>query len=414
VVSAAPADPPGSGPLKQARELVTDCDRCGTCLPVCPLFKVLDLERASARGKNAIARGLAEGGLEPGPAARAAVEFCLLCRACADNCPNHVPTDEAMMQVRQYFADAAGGPSARYRIIGGVLRRRRLVALGARALGALRRLRLDALLPAALAPREMARSQYMAAMAGPAALAGHGSQAAAPATAGPGERVAYFQGCGMRLLFPDASRATLELLGRLGPVAAVDNPCCGLPHLAHGMGDDFLGLARENIALFEGYDRVVADCASCGGALKHLGAHFEHDPQWRERAAAFSAKVMDLTEYLVRAGYRPEPRDATLTFHDPCHLARGQGIRAQPRELLRAAGDYRELPEADTCCGGAGTFHLDHPEAAARVLDRKRAQIERTGAQVVVTACPGCLVQLSRAAEASGGRFKAMHISQVI
>jgi glycolate oxidase iron-sulfur subunit len=181
------------------------------------------------------------------------------------------------------------------------------------------------------------------------------------------------------------------------------------------MGGTFLELARENIALYEDADIVVTDCASCGGALKHLAPHFEGDPAWRDRAAAFSAKVMDLTEYLARAGYRaPVKRDLTFTYHDPCHLARGQGIRAQPRQLLEGAGTLVEMAESDSCCGGAGTFHMDHPEAAARILDRKRANIERTGAQVVVTACPGCLIQLTRAAEASGGTFKAMHISQVL
>jgi glycolate oxidase iron-sulfur subunit len=206
----------------------------------------------------------------------------------------------------------------------------------------------------------------------------------------------------------------MKLLGKISPVTAKENFCCGLPHLAHGMGDAFLELAKANIALFEDADIVVTDCASCGGALKHLASHFEADSEWRDRATAFSSKIMDLTEYLVRAGYRSDvKRDTTFTFHDPCHLVRGQGIRSQPRQLLKSAGTFREMKESDTCCGGAGTFHMDHPEAAGQILDRKRDSIEKTGAEVVVTACPGCLIQLTRAAEASG-KFKAMHISQVI
>jgi len=391
--------------LKEARGLVAGCDRCGTCLTVCPLFKVQDIERVSARGKNAIARGLAEGGLEPRPEVRAAVDFCLLCRACADTCPNQVATDEAMIRVRQFFTDAAGGPPAKYVLLGGVLRSRRLVRLGSMSLGLLRRLGLLRFLPASLG---VARESFLSAFAGPAALGGEAPACRAPL----GGKVAYFQGCGMRLMFPDAARATMALLGG---IPARDNFCCGLPHLAHGMGETFLDLARQNIALFEDADLVVTDCASCGSALKHLAGHFEHDPEFKDRAAAFSAKVMDLTEYLVRAGYRAtEKRALTFTFHDPCHLARGQGIRAQPRQLLAEAGTLVEMAESDSCCGGAGTFHMDHPETAALILDRKRANIERTGAEVVVTACPGCLIQLTRAAEASGGKFKALHISQVL
>lgn len=398
--------------LKEASNLVAGCDRCGNCLTVCPLFKVHDVERAGARGKNAIARGLAEGGLEPLHDVQAAVDFCLLCRACVDSCPNHIPTDEAMVRVRQFFTDAAGGPSAKYVLLGGVLKSRIWVGLGAFALGIMRRLKLAGLLPSTLVAREFPRNAFLDAFAGPAAL---GDAAQANTTKlKPGARVAYFQGCGMKLMFPDASQSTLKLLGNISPVTAKENFCCGLPHLAHGMGDTFLQLAKANVALFEDADIVVTDCASCGGALKHLASHFEADPEWRDRAAAFSSKIMDLTEYLVRAGYRSEvKRDTTFTFHDPCHLVRGQGIRSQPRQLLQSAGIFREMKESDTCCGGAGTFHMDHPDAASQILDRKRENIERTGAQVVVTACPGCLIQLTRAAEASG-KFKAMHISQVI
>jgi len=286
---------PGDALLAQARSLVAGCDRCGTCLPACPLFKVLDLERASARGKNAIARGLAEGGLEPGPGTRSAVEFCLLCRACTDICPNRVPTDEAMIRLRQAFAQA-GRPAARYRLVGGFLGSRRWVRLGAWALGAVRRLRLGALAPAGWLPREASRAQYLAALAGPAILGAPVPAAPGPGLLPAGTRVGYFQGCGMRLLFPDAARSTLGLLARAGTATALDNPCCGLPHLAHGMEVAFLRLARANIAMGEGFDVVVTDCASCGSTLKHLGQRLEEDPLWRGRAAAFRAKLLVLCE----------------------------------------------------------------------------------------------------------------------
>ena len=124
---------------------------------------------------------------------------------------------------------------------------------------------------------------------------------------------------------------------------------------------------------------------------------------------------MDLTEYLVKVGYKPRQRVAAqLTYHEPCHLGRGQGIKKQPRELLRAAGNFVEMAGADTCCGGAGSFHMDYPEISAAILNKKRANIEKTGAQIVVTECPVCLAQLTKAAEESGGKFRAMHISQVL
>ena len=166
--------------------------------------------------------------------------------------------------------------------------------------------------------------------------------------------------------------------------------------------------------LYEDVDVVVADCASCSGTLKHLASYFAEDGVWKERAAAFSRKVMDLTEYLANVGYAPRQKvEATFTFHDPCHLVRGQGIKKQPRDLLKAAGNFVDMKEADLCCGGAGSFHMDYPDISEQILEKKRRNIEATGAAVVVTACPGCLIQLTKAA-AKSGKFKAMHISQVI
>jgi glycolate oxidase iron-sulfur subunit len=106
--------------------------------------------------------------------------------------------------------------------------------------------------------------------------------------------------------------------------------------------------------------------------------------------------------------------DTTFTYHDPCHLVRGQSIKKQPRDLLKATGKFVEMNGADTCCAGAGTFHMDYPEISSKIIEKKRQNIERSGAAIVVTGCPGCLIQLTKAAKASGGKFKPMHISQVI
>ncbi len=399
--------------LRNAKSIVSQCDRCGTCLPVCPLFGARDVEKSSARGKNVIVRLLAEGGIEPKPEVLAAVNFCLLCRACTENCPSRVKTDEAMIDVRQYLVERTGGIGAKYRLAGGLLKSRGLVKLAAGTLALLRKLGLAGVFPYGMVPEEYTRAHFLSAFAGPAALGTAALASAVKITAA--TKVAYFRGCGMRLLFPAAAAETLAILGTTTRVMRKDNVCCGLPHLAHGMRDEFLALARKNIRLYEDADLVVSDCASCGGTLKHIAAWFAADPEWSDRAGAGRRKVVGLTEYLVEAGYAPRRTvDAAFTYHDPCHLARGQGIRQEPRGLLRATGRYVEMEEADTCCGGAGSFHVDYPDIAAKILAKKQANIERTGAAVVVTGCPGCLIQLSKAAKASDGKFKAMHISQVI
>lgn len=399
--------------LKEIKAIVSQCDRCGTCLPVCPLFGVKDVEASSARGKINLARALAEGGFAPDANILDKMNFCLLCRTCIDNCPSKVKTDEAMIAVRQYIADRTGGPGVKYRTLGGMLKKRGLVKLSACALGAAKKLGLGGLVPHGMAPAPYSREQYLARFAGPAALAGKAP--ATVATVDPAARVAYFQGCGMRMMFPDAVAETRKVLGTVTAVGEVDNVCCGLPHLAHGLREDFLALAKENIRLFAAFDIVVSDCASCAGTLKHFAAYLADDPAWRDAAKAFSAKVMGLSEYLAKAGYQPRQRSAArVTFHEPCHLGRGQGIKKEPRQLLSAAGDFVEMTGADVCCGGAGSFHTDYPAAAAAILEKKRANIEKSGADIVVSECPVCLVQLGKAAAKSGGRFKVMHISQVL
>lgn len=398
--------------LKKIDDIASQCDRCGACLPVCPLFGAKDIEVSAARGKNNIARALVQGGLELTPDVLAAVNFCLLCRTCVDNCPSKVKTDEAMIAVRQHFADQQGA-SVKYKVIGGMLKNRPLVKLAAGATGVMRKIGARKLAPGGMVPDQYSRKQYLAAFAGPAALGSPALPVPNPLSAE--ARVAYFYGCGMRMMFPEAASETLAVLGTLTQPILVDNVCCGLPHLAHGLRADFISLAKQNIELYEQADVVISDCASCSGTLKHIASYLADDPEWKDRAEAFSKKVMDLSEYLVKAGYKPRQRvNAKLTFHEPCHLGRGQGVKKQPRELLKAAGEYVEMTGSDVCCGGAGSFHMDYPQVADAVLDKKRQNIEKSGAQIVVTACPVCLVQLNKAAEKSQGKFKAMHISQVI
>ena len=399
--------------LEEAKKIVSQCDRCGTCLPACPLFEAKNVEASSARGKNVIARALTEGGLEPTPEMLAKVNFCLLCRACVDICPSKIATDEAMINIRQYLVNKTGAANTKYKAMGGILKSRGMVKLTAKTLALLRKLGLNSVFPHGMVPEEYTRAHFLTAFSGPAALGRKAPPSDVAVTAA--TRVAYFDGCGMRMMFPEAAAETLNLLKAGTQPMVKDNVCCGLPHLAHGLRDEFLELARKNISIYEDADVVVCDCASCGGTLKHIASYFADDPQWKDRAAAFSRKVMDLTEYLAKVGYTPRQKvDAIFTYHDPCHLGRGQGIKKQPRDLLKAAGKFVEMKEADTCCGGAGSFHMDYPDIASTILDKKRQNIEKTGAAIVVTGCPGCLIQLAKAAKASGGKFKAMHISQVI
>lgn len=384
--------------LDHARIIVSSCDRCGTCLTVCPLFATEGIERTAARGRNAIIRALASGILKPDGEALRALDYCLLCRACVDACPGKVTTDEAVILARQYLTDRVGGARAKYKLIGQFLGHRWSVKGGGILFSLLRKMKINKFFPSGLLPDE-----YLSSMAGPAALGGKSRLSPMPGQNI--EKVAYFEGCGMRLFFPSVAERTKQILASTTEnLMTPSNFCCGLPHLAHGMMEDFIRLNERNMAIFSEADIIVTDCASCGSTLKNLARFLPH-----AEAEAFSRRVMDLSEYLVRVGYNP-PRneEMSFTFHDPCHLCRGQGIKEEPRRLLSQAGEFREMEGGDLCCGGAGSFHLDYPETARRILEKKKAAIEKTGVQMVITACPGCMIQLSKLS------IPVCHISQVI
>ncbi|HOJ52195.1 MAG TPA: (Fe-S)-binding protein [Syntrophales bacterium] len=384
--------------LNKAEKIVNACDRCGTCLTVCPLFEADGIERTAARGKNAIVRALGSAILEPGEEALKALDYCLLCRACVDACPGKVQTDEAVIYARQFLTDKMGGAKGKYRLIGRFLGSRNSIKGMGHVLSLLRRLKINRLLPLGLLPDE-----YLTAVAGPIILGSHTNKTSHESFRV--EKVAYFEGCGMRLFFPSVAEKTKSLLhATVRRLSIPDNFCCGLPHLAHGLMEDFIRLSEKNVALFSDFDVIVTDCASCGSTLKHLARFIP-----TKEAASFSQRVMDLSEFLVKMGYTPRRQeDLSFTYHDPCHLIRGQGIKWEPRKLLSQAGDLREMSGADVCCGGAGSFHLDYPLAAKHILARKKVSIEATGAKMVITGCPGCMIQLSKLS------IPVCHLSQVI
>jgi glycolate oxidase iron-sulfur subunit len=232
--------------------------------------------------------------------------------------------------------------------------------------------------------------------------------------------VGFFLGCVMSLIFSDASRATIKLLSSLGyrVITPRNQVCCGAPNM---LGGDLEGLkeaARTNVDIFGGHrvDFIVTDCGGCGAELKRYGHHLEGNGE----AAAFSARVRDISQVLALHAdeLRPmlKPIDMKVTWHDPCHIAHCQGVRREPRALLQLVPGlaYAELGEADACCGSAGTYNIAKPEMSDRVLKRKLDNIAASGAEVLVTGNPGCLLQLKKGLAEHLPRVRIMHLTELL
>ncbi|MBP1759802.1 MAG: protein of unknown function cysteine-rich region domain protein [Firmicutes bacterium] len=396
--------------LGKIQATVNQCDRCGSCLTVCPVYNVTHRETAVARGKIATVRAMIEGGLASDSRIAEAFEFCLLCKACIENCPSKVKTDEAMIEARQYIAETLGR-RVKHRLITAFLGNSTLIGMAAKTLKISRKTGINGLLRSVV-PLENTKCYFREMASGPASLVPH-QERTRPKMPHPG-KIAYFQGCAMKMFFPAASQATVKLLNTTADVITTESVCCGIPHLTHGRTDYALALAKKNIEALANVDQIITDCASCSSSLKEYGHRLAADPLWAERAGEFCQKVMGLSEYLYEVGYQPNRKNnLKITYHDPCHLVRGQGIKKQPRELLKQVAEYVEMPQSDQCCGGAGTFYLDFPETAKNILTQKIKNIESTDADIVVTECPVCLMQLAKG-EHKNTHFKAMHISQVL
>lgn len=390
------------------KTLVEKCDRCGACTTVCPLYKVNHIDRATARGKIAIARAFLEGKLDGGEKAlRDALDYCLLCKACTEVCPGKVMTDQAMIEVRQWLRDDYGLP-LKTRLVGSGMANRPLKTIGRPAIALAQTLQFPALTHGLLPANAKTPAH-----SGPASFGKTAPRAKVDLSGV--KRIAYFKGCAMKMFFPEASKASVALLERTKrtvDVPAVD--CCGLPQHSHGMTEEAKALAKKNIAALEGYDLIVTDCGSCGATLKEYADLFADDPAMKERARAFSKKIMGLSEYLYAVGYEPTPHKALrVTYHASCHLNRGQGIHKEPQALLEQAVTYLPAANATMCCGGAGTFQLDFPDTSNKVLENKYQDFKATGADIIVAECPSCLMQLGKI-EQRHKDLKVLHISQVL
>ncbi len=379
-------------------DLIKDCVHCGFCLPTCPSYAVFEEEMDSPRGRIVLMRVGHEQGSEISDEMVTHFDRCLGCMACVTACPSGVQYDKLIERTRPQLERR--GPRTR----GERLYRKAIFALFTHP-GRLRALAAGAPLGRRLAPLvPHARLKAMMALApkvSPAALRPLPKVTASKAPSKRG-RIAFMQGCIQRVFFGDVNAATVRVLSAEGwEVHSPRSPrCCGALQLHSGHEDEALGLAKATIAAYEGFDAIAVNVAGCGSAMKDYGHLLADDPEWGERAQAFSAKVRDVHELL--AEHEPQavrrPLEMKVAYHDACHLAHAQGVRQPPRDVLRAIPglELLEPAEWELCCGSAGIYNLLQPEAAAKLGERKAGNLRATGAEAIAAANPGCALQIGR------------------
>jgi glycolate oxidase iron-sulfur subunit len=402
--------------LKRHEDDIRQCFRCGLCRSVCPSFEEIGTESASPRGRVQLAAAVLDGKIGLEGACRERMLDCLNCMRCGETCPSGVRTDRIVLDARAELARRGKMNLVKKLVFNTALKSSRALNLLARlaALGQ-KWFYTGHSVPEALVPKlsGMGDKNFPALAPKPAVNRLHLINRPAGK---PVMRVGYFIGCATNLIFPEIAEATVRVLTRNGIEVVIPRGqvCCGIPVYSSGDFKNARKLAEKNRAIFDrlDVDCIVTDCASCSAALKH-------DIQDILGVKPFKAPVYDLNEFL--ASKIPLAKDfgeipMKVTYHDPCHLKRGQNISSEPRDLLRMVPgvEFAEMEGADRCCGGAGTFSFTHHDLSRKVGAKKAASIRATGAEYVATPCPSCKMQLDDLIRHEGIHASTIHPVQVL
>lgn len=408
-----------------------NCMHCGFCLPACPTYQQTGLETYSPRGRIALMKGVAEAKLAIDEEFEKNMYACLGCRACETACPAGVSYGQLIETAREVVEDnkkqrrkqsfvrnlifnQVFSQPNRIRIAGNVL-------WAAQATGLQKLANKTGLIR--ILPREMAEMQHAVDK-----VASPTQRKTRPAVLRsekePVLKIGFFTGCIMDVMFYETNQATARLLSKAGcdVVFVADQACCGALHAHSGEKSGAIELAKQNIIAFEqaNVDFVVNNAGGCGAALKEYHHWFKDDPEWKVRAQSFVAKVRDASELLAELPPLTfhKPLNVRVTYQDSCHLAHGQGVRNQPRQLIRSIPgvEFVEMNHADSCCGSAGIYNITNFDMSMNILDSKMEDVKKTKTHYIVTANPGCLLQMKEGILRAGleGEMETIHIMDLL
>src|SRR5580698_2014199 len=409
------------------------CVHCGLCLNACPTYRDLRVEMDSPRGRIYQMVQVANGAPIT-PSYTEHIDLCLACRGCETACPSGVQYGRLVEAARSEIESKIQRPwrerALRWLVFRKLLPSRlNLEIAGAllymyQASGMKRLVSMPGLLPARLRELEGLSPEIET----PFFFAYYGKTL--PAEGVRRYRVAFLGGCIANISFARLNEATVRVLQKNGcdVIVPASQGCCGALHVHAGIRDQARGLARRNIdALLDldrtldgGLDAIITNAGGCGSTLKEYGELLEHDPEYAEKARRFSGLVKDVTEFLASMDMNPNlrafPDVIVATYQDSCHLAHGQKIRSAPRALLAAVPglELREMQLSDLCCGSAGIYNVVHTGMAMALLEKKMAAVNSTGAEVIVTANPGCMLQLRAGVKKFGRGQRVKHVVEIL
>ncbi len=413
--------------LENIRKAASACTYCGACQAVCPVFDKVGAEAACSRGRLLQLCIMAEGGIEPNANLAESITRCALCKACETACSSNIRTTELFMRFRRAVADHTPLPLAK-RIAFTALGYRRIFDFCLRMGAPFQKLLFKDALEG---PGSFSRLPIPAAGLNKRRLIPKLSSRplrsrVTPLTAPRGAkkmRVAFFPGCMLTYVYPEAGRAVVNALAALGMEVVLPNAigCCGTPAITSG---DFAAgrtLAEMNVKALAaaGVEAVITACATCGTALNHEYGMVLDDSPYRESWERLKEHVYDFSDFIVKFGEIKNLliMERSVTYHDPCHLVRGMGVSAQPRQLLTAIPglELREMKNADRCCGCAGTFSAVHYDLSREINDDKIANIRTTEAEIVATGCSACRMHIEDGLSRNGlSNVRVLHTAQII
>ncbi|MDY6974042.1 MAG: (Fe-S)-binding protein [Thermodesulfobacteriota bacterium] len=400
------------------------CMKCGFCMSSCPVYGVDHVESHVARGRNMVVLWAENSDIPTDNSYTEILYYCLLCRRCETVCPARIPSASITLKARANRVKQQGLTWTQRFIYRGIIKHRSILA---RILGSAARLpgfsakEARPIRHLADFTRIFSRGISVPRLSKPFLSKRLSYRTHPPTGTKARGEVAVFPGCAFEFFFAEVGDNVVSALSEAGfEVVYLDNlTCCGLAVSNAGDVSTARLMARHNIEMLSRFDHIVTGCATCGSTLKSYGNWFPETDPYQSKARDFSTRVEDLSEFLLRKEYVSHGKatsPVTVTYHDPCHLRWHQGIDDAPRKILDSLEGvtYIEMEDAGDCCGLGGSFGITHREASRAILEKKMESVKKAKASVVVTSCPGCMIQLMDGIRRHRAPIEVMHISQLL